>query len=277
MKSFQDKVVVITGGASGIGLACGRAFLAEGAKVHLLDKDPSVEEQVAVERQVAGNEGRVTPHVVDVTDPQKMLEVSQRILSMEGRVDILHNNAGVCLSRAVPALSLDDWRWVLDINLWGVIHGIQAFLPSMVERRQGHIINTASLAGLVAFPMVVPYCASKFAVVGLSEAMAAELAPFGIGVTVECPGMVATNLFRNARVGWPEGIRRGFEWVMEKRGTSPDKVARNILRAVKRGDVVHVTAGQAYPLYLLKRVSWGLYGRLARWASGFRRPQEPVA
>ena len=270
MKSFKNKVVVITGGASGIGLACAKAFLAEGAYVHLLDKDPSVEEQVRI------SEGRVTAHVVDVTDPLEMQEVGERILSQEGRVDILHNNAGVCLSRAVPELTLEDWRWVMDINLWGVIHGIQAFLPSMVERRQGHIINTASLAGLVPFPMVVPYCASKFAVVGLSEAMAAELAPFGIGVTVECPGMVATNLFRNARVGWPEGIRGKFEWIMDKRGTSPEKVARNILRAVKRGDVVHVTAGQAYPLYLLNRFSWGLYGRVARWVSGIRRPAEPV-
>jgi len=265
LKSFKDKIVVITGAGSGIGRACAQEFKRQGARLHLLDRDKRVLD-VANDLRFG-----VEAHVVDVTDAQMFFVTAEKILAKEGHVDIIHNNAGVCLSKAVEDLTMDDWRWIIDVNLWGVIHGIQAFVPPMIRRRQGHVINTASLAGLIPFPMVVPYCATKYAVVGLSEALAAELAPMGIGVTVECPGMVSTELFRSARVGWPDSMRGRFERIMDTRGTDPKKVARNILRAVRRRDVVHITAGPAYPLYLFKRVSWSLYGKMAGWVSGFKK------
>ncbi len=265
MKNFRDKVIVITGAGSGIGLACAKAFLAEGARLHLIDKDEKIFEVV---RKLGSG---AVAHQVDVTDAVSFFKTADKIKSLEGHVDIIHNNAGVCLSKAVDRLTMDDWRWVLNVNLWGVIHGVQAFVPEMVRRRSGHVINTASLAGIVPFPMVVPYCATKYAVVGLSEALAAEVAPAGVGVTVECPGMVSTELFRNARVGWPDEIRSRFEKIMDSSGTDPNTVAKNILNAVKRGRVVHVTAGKAYPLYLLKRASWNLYGNLAGRIAGLRK------
>ncbi len=268
LKSFKDKIVVITGAGSGIGRACAQEFKRQGARLHLLDKDKRVLD--VVDELGSG----VEAHVVDVTDAQKFFVTAEKILAKEGHVDIIHNNAGVCLSKAVEDLTMDDWRWIIDVNLWGVIHGIQAFVPPMIRRRQGHVINTASLAGLIPFPMVVPYCATKYAVVGLSEALAAELAPLGIGVTVECPGMVSTELFRSARVGWPDSMRGRFERIMDTRGTDPKKVARNLLRAVRRRDIVHITAGPAYPLYLFKRVSWSLYGKMAGWVSGFKKSPE---
>lgn len=265
MNSLTDKVVVITGAGSGIGLATAEAFLSAGAKVYLVDKDPRIYE--VAEALGPSAEGRQ----LDVTNASALKDLAEEVIATEGRVDVLHNNAGVCLSKPVDALSIEDWQWVMDINLWGVIHGVQAFVPHMIRRRSGHIINTASLAGLMPFPLVVPYCASKYAVVGLSEALAAELAPKNISVTVECPGMVATKLFESARVGWSDEARGRFENIMATRGTDPQRIARNIVKAVRSKQVVHVSAGPALPLFWLRRLSWAAYAKLAGWVAGLKK------
>lgn len=189
MKDFGGKVVVITGAASGIGRALARAFSEKGARLHLVDIDADGVKSVAAELQAAA-------HALDCTRAKAMGSLADEIFSAEGRVDVLCNNAGVVCGGPVEEIPLKDWRWSVDVNLWGVIHGIRAFVPKMIEQGgESHIVNTASMAGLVPFPFVAPYVASKFAVAGLSEALDCELAPRGIRKkrTLQISG--ATSMF----------------------------------------------------------------------------------
>lgn len=257
-RSFKDAVVVITGAAGGIGLATARAFAAEGARVHLAD----LRDQVHLEAQAMGGSAR--GHQVDVTDAQAVAELAQAVLAAEGRVDVLINNAGVCQARPMGQLTFDDWRLHLDVNLWGVIHGIHAFLPAMRERGQGHIVNVASMAGLLPFPAVAPYCASKFAVVGLSESLSAELAPAGIKVTVVCPGAVRTGLLDQARRDMTGVDGQAVVRLFDLTCTSPENQAADIVAAVRNGRTLQLNPGFMLPLYLLQKTSRRLYNGL--WA-----------
>ena len=187
MRGLRDKVVVITGAGSGIGRATAFEFARHGARLELVDIDgPSVE---AVRQEIAARGGEASAHEVDCTDAESVQRLADDIFARQGRVDVLHNNAGVCCGGAIEEISLDDWRWITDINYWGVVNGVRAFVPGMIEQGGGgHILNTASMAGLVGLPMVSPYCATKSAVVGLSEALDIELAVHGIRVSAICPG-----------------------------------------------------------------------------------------
>ncbi len=257
-RTFADAVVVITGAAGGIGLATARAFLAEGAKVHLADK----REQVLLEADGLGS--ATTGHLVDVTDADAMAALADAVLAADGRVDVLINNAGVCQARPLGQLTFDDWRLHLDVNLWGVIHGIHAFAPAMREQGAGHIVNVASMAGLLPFPAVAPYCASKFAVVGLSESLAAELAPAGIRVTAVCPGAVRTGLLDQARRDMTGVDGQTVVRLFDLTCTSPERQAKDILEAVRHGRTLQLSPGFMLPLYLLQRTSRRLYNGL--WA-----------
>jgi NAD(P)-dependent dehydrogenase (short-subunit alcohol dehydrogenase family) len=262
MRSLANRVVVITGAASGIGRATALAFARAGARVHVADIDEDGVRAVAAEARAAG------AHRVDCRSAEAVGELAARVYAAEGRVHVLHNNAGIIHAAAIDDTSLDDWRRVIDVNLWGVVHGIHAFVPRMLAQGEpAHIVNTASGLGLIAWPGFAPYCASKFAVVGLSEALAAELAPRGIAVTVVCPGVTATNLVRNARVGARVAHRRrAIERVVDRFGASPDDIAAAVLRAVRRrGPVVQVAPSwQVVPVWWLKRLSMPTYQRAAR-------------
>lgn len=266
MKELRDKVVVVTGAGSGIGRATARAFARAGARVHLVDIDESRVRDAAAEVEAHGlPSARPRPHVVDCTDAAAVERLADEIYASAGRVDVLHNNAGVCVGGPVQDLGLADWRHSLDVNVWGVVHGIHYFVPRMIAQGgAAHIVNTASMAGLVGLPMVVPYCASKFAVVGLSEALAAELAPHGIRVTVVCPGAVRTNVMRDGRLRlpgvWSDRIRRAFD----RHSADPDKLADAIVEAVRRDRSLLLWPGHMLPLWLLKRTSLSLYDRTAR-------------
>lgn len=195
MDDLNGKVGVVTGGASGIGKAIAAAMIAEGMQVVLADVEPDRLEATARE---LGAHAVVT----DVSDAASVDALARAAVDRLGTVDVLCNNAGVGPMAALDALTLADWRWMMDVNLWGVIHGITSFLPILrANPAGGHIVNTASMAGLMAVPALVPYCASKYAVVGLSEAMAAELAADGgrIGVSILCPGPVRSDLGRSTR------------------------------------------------------------------------------
>jgi NAD(P)-dependent dehydrogenase (short-subunit alcohol dehydrogenase family) len=258
MRDFRDKVVVITGAASGIGRATARAFAREGARLHLVDIRAEPLEETAREIRELGRP--VTTHVASCADAEAMEELARVVFDAEGRVDILHNNAGVVGGGPFEQTTLDDTRWVINTNLMGVVHGVHAFLPRMIAAgRGGHVINTASMAGLIGLPQVSAYCASKFGVVGLTEALAAELAAHHIGVTLVCPGMVRTNLLHAGRVAipayWMERLLRGWDSL----GADPDEIAARTLHAVRGGRFLVAQGSQLYGLWLLKRASNSIY------------------
>src|SRR5205823_2975359 len=199
MRDFAGKTAFVTGGASGIGLALARAFAEAGCRVMLAD----IEE--APLRDALGTLENVDPEVrgvvCDVADPDSVRGAAEEAISAFGNIHILCNNAGVAGGSGVDNISLDNWRWVLDVNLMGVMHGVQALLPHMRAHGEGgHIVNTASMAGLLSGGLgFSPYVASKFAIVGMSEGLATELKPLGIGVTVLCPGFVRTRIAEAGR------------------------------------------------------------------------------
>jgi NAD(P)-dependent dehydrogenase (short-subunit alcohol dehydrogenase family) len=258
-------VVVVTGAASGIGLATAKAFARQGSKIHLVDIDP--ERLKVAEKSISGS--RANAHVVDCSDGEAVAGLADEIFSSDGQVDVLHNNAGVCCAGPACEISLDDWRWSMDVNLWSVIHGVRAFVPRMIEAGGGHVINTASMAGLIGLPYVTPYCASKFAVVGLSESLALELAAHNIKVTTVCPGAVRTNVFDDGRLDLPGDWLGRVKGLVSRHGADPEQVAREIVAAVRfGGGMLTPAAGGMLPLWLLKRLSNGLYSRLGKLFSG---------
>ncbi len=263
MKDFNSKVVVITGAAGGIGGAVARAFHAEGARLHLADIDAGGLEALAYGLGAAA-------HPLDCTRARAVQALADGIFAAEGRVDVLCNNAGVVCGGPVEELPLKDWRWTIDVNLWGVIHSIRAFVPKMIAQGgESHIVNTASMAGLVPFPYVAPYVASKFAVAGLSEALDCELAPKGIRVSALCPGAVKTGVLRNGRLKLPGSWGERVSKLLDTFGTSPEKAAQDVLAAVRRQRTLQVSgAASMFPLWLLKRASESAYHRLARFLTG---------
>lgn len=196
---FQDKVAVITGGASGIGLATARALAERGSHLVLVDR-----EREALEAAAAGlrdrADVRVEPRACDVADYGAMQALAADVIDSFGRVHIVFNNAGVAVGGPIADMSHDDWRWIIDVDLWGPIHGVEVFLPHI--RRQGeggHILFTSSFAGLVPNVGLGPYCVAKYGVVALAEVLQRELRQDGIGVSVLCPMRVSTNIGSSER------------------------------------------------------------------------------
>lgn len=223
MDDLGGRVAVITGGASGIGRAMAACFAHEGMQVVIADIErPALD--------AAASELGVTGILTDVSDAASVQALAGEVVSRFGRVDLLCNNAGVGGGGDVVDLDLADWAWVLGVNLWGVIHGLHAFLPHLVANPAGaHIVNTASVAGLAAFPGGAPYCASKFAVVGLSESLLGELRQqgAGVGVSVLCPGFVRTNIFTSQR-NRPEALTVAGREPMEMARANNDEIIRMV-------------------------------------------------
>jgi NADP-dependent 3-hydroxy acid dehydrogenase YdfG len=195
METFEGRTAVVTGAASGIGRALAERFAALGMNVVLADvEEPRLAETAAHLRESGAN---VLPVVTDVGSGDSVDALAAKAFDTYGAVHVLCNNAGVGGGGPIAALTTNDWKWVLDVNLWGVIHGIRAFLPTMVASgEEGHIVNTGSIAGMITAPGLGAYGATKFAVVAISETLHAELtlADSRVGVSVLCPGMVNTNI-----------------------------------------------------------------------------------
>jgi len=198
MRELAGKTAFVTGGASGIGFALGAAFAQAGMKVMLADI-----ETAALAEAVEGLHDfgpNVRGVACDVADPTSVERAAKASYEAFGNVHVVCNNAGVAAAGGIDNISLDNWRWVLDVNLMGVLHGIRSFLPHIRAHGEGgHIVNTASMAGMNSGLGFSPYVASKFAVVGMSEGLATQLKPFGIGVTVLCPGFVRTGIGESGR------------------------------------------------------------------------------
>jgi NAD(P)-dependent dehydrogenase (short-subunit alcohol dehydrogenase family) len=189
---------VVTGGASGIGLASARILGARGARVVLADVEETALAAAVDELKVAGVEAHGV--LCDVRSLEQVEGLAAESFARLGAVHIVFNNAGVAVSGPIVEMRHDDWRWVIDVDLWGPIHGVEAFVPRMVEQGQGgHVLFTASFAGLVPNVGLGPYCVAKYGVVALAEVLQRELKPSGIGVSVLCPMRVDTGIFVSER------------------------------------------------------------------------------
>jgi NAD(P)-dependent dehydrogenase (short-subunit alcohol dehydrogenase family) len=203
MQQLEGKVAVVTGGASGIGYAMAERFATEGMKVVVADIEAAALAEAADKLRAGGAD--VLDIVTDVSDEGQVLDLATSTYSHFGTAHVVCNNAGVTggggLLWEIPQ---SGWDWTMGVNLWGVVHGIRAFVPRLVDQGEGHIVNTASVAGLRALPFASPYTATKHAVVGLSEALALELAMVGsaVKVSVLCPGFIRTRLLESER-NWP--------------------------------------------------------------------------
>ena len=251
MQELAGKTAFVTGGASGIGLALGRAFAEAGMQVMLADIE--TEALAAAVKSLHNFGPDVRGVTCDVSDPGSVERAAAASYEAFGNVHVVCNNAGVAGGSGVDDISLDDWRWVLDVNLMGVLHGVHTFLPHIRAHGEGgHFINTASMAGMVSGLGFGPYSASKFAVVTMSEGLAMHLRPLGIGVSVLCPGWVRTRINesgrnRSERYG-PERTPQPGTWGSEiaahvaeriQTGLDPSDVAARVLSAI-RADELYV-------------------------------------
>ncbi|HYG65536.1 MAG TPA: SDR family oxidoreductase [Thermoanaerobaculia bacterium] len=193
MNPFHDAVAVVTGGASGLGRAFCEELARRGARVVVTDIGEEGARAVAAAIVAAG--GQATAARLDVTRAEDVQRLLEETSATHGRLDYLFNNAGLAVSGEVRDLSLEHWRRIIDVNLWGVIHGATAAYALMTRQGSGHIVNVASLAGLTGFPTATPYATTKFGVVGLSLSLRAEGEGLGVKVTAVCPGFVKTSIF----------------------------------------------------------------------------------
>lgn len=238
---LQDAVVVVTGGASGIGRATALELARRGAKVVVADLHEDRLEAVRVEIEGMGR--RVLTIRCDVTSDQQVEHLRDETLEEMGRVDVVMNNAGVVAIGPPETMTMHDWDWILQVNLYGVIRGVRAFLPHMLERGSGHIVNTASLAGLFAYAWdTIPYITGKFAVAGFTEALALYARPLGVGVTLVCPGLVDTNLGETARFVGLEDPASWMKGIELPPAIAPTEVATRVCDAVVEDRFLVVTA-----------------------------------
>jgi NAD(P)-dependent dehydrogenase (short-subunit alcohol dehydrogenase family) len=249
MTSFEGKVAVVTGGGSGIGRALTLALGREGARVVVADIDEADAGETV--RQVAATGAEALAVRTDVAVRRDVDALADRVFDRYGATHVLCNNAGVVLHGGLESATWEDWQWVVSVNLWGVIHGLLAFLPRMIAGSQGgHVVNTASMAGLIASQGLGVYNTTKYAVVGLSETLAKDLRAHQIGVTVVCPMGVATRI-REAGRNRPATLRSApgpagsGEVTLIGRTLDPDEVAAQTLAAVRAGALYVITHEEA--------------------------------
>jgi len=252
LRTFEGAVALITGGASGIGAALARALAAKGATLILADRD--YDDAV----RVAAGLPRAEAAPLDVRDAAAFDGLVASVMRQHGRLDYLFNNAGTGVGGEVKDYSLDDWRYIVEVNLMGVIHGVQAVYPRMIGQGFGHIINTASMAGLLAAPLATVYCTTKHAVVGLSRSLRIEAREHGVHVSALCPGVIRTPILTGGRHGRltkkvPEAVTMKM-W--EKlRPMDVDRFASQVVAEVARNRSIIVVPRWWRLLWWLDRLS----------------------
>jgi NADP-dependent 3-hydroxy acid dehydrogenase YdfG len=248
MSRFAGHIVFVTGGASGIGRALGEELARRGARVTLADIDGKRAESAAAAIRAAGFSAEAV--TLDVSDGAAFKGAIDALVAREGRIDDLFNNAGVGVTGEVRDMSTAAWEKIVDVNLKGVIHGIQAAYPHMVRRGDGCIANTACIAGLVPFPLTAAYCATKHAIVGLSLSLRAEAADLGVKVSVICPGTVATEMFES--IEYLQVDKAKILASIDRSMVSPERCARSILRGLERNRAL-------IPVTWHARLAWTFY------------------
>jgi len=275
VRNLSGKTVLVTGAGSGIGKETALAFARRGANLVLCDRNEAG--VAATAEQARGIGCEVLARRVDVANRDEMRAFAAAVHEKVPAVDILMNNAGVGLGGGFLDTSLEDWDWIAGINLFGVIYGCHFFLPPMVARgKGGHVINTASAAAFKATEALAAYSTTKFAVLGLSEALREELARHHIGVTAVCPGIINTPITETSPLRGPTATPQARQRMVEiyrRRNYGPERVARNILKAVQRNRLVAPISPEAWFMYFLKRLLPGLALRLSQ-AMGARMRRE---
>lgn len=254
MKDFKGKTAFITGGASGIGLSMARAFGRAGMNVVLADIDEKSAR--AASETLASEQIKAIPVICDVTERGAVREAALEAIAAFGKVHVVCNNAGVAVGGPIGTVKPKDWDWIIDVNLKGVVYGVETFVPLIRSHGEGgHIVNTASMAGLISPPRMEPYCATKYAVVAMSEGWALQLQEQNIGVSVLCPGFVRTRIHessraRQERYGAPRAPDAADSAAREETaknilsGLDPDIVGGRVLEAVEAGELYIFTHPQ---------------------------------
>lgn len=229
VERFRDCTAIVTGGGSGIGAALTTALVAAGAVVWCTDIDADAALRVST---AATGPGSAQARGLDVTDAAAVQALVDEVVDRSGRLDFMFNNAGIVIGGQTHLLTLQQWDQILDVNIRGVVHGVHAAYPHMIAAGSGHIINTASAAGLMASGLLTSYCTTKFAVVGLSNALRSEAVRHGVGVTVVCPSAVETPILDKGAVGTFPGRDFFLGAERTKKAYPPERLASEILAAV---------------------------------------------
>ena len=263
--NLRGRTALVTGAGSGIGRASALAFARRGANLAICDVN---EEGLAETEAAARSLGvDVLSRRVDVARAESVQAFADAVHANVEAVDVLMNNAGVGLGGGVLETSLEDWHWIVDINLFGVVHGIHHFVPAMVRRgRGGHVVNVASMAGYAASSLLPAYVTTKFAVVGLSESLREELAPHRIGVTAICPGIINTAIVASSPMRGAHATptaRAQMKRLYERRNYTPERVAENVLKAIQKNRAIAPVSPEAWAYYYAKRLAPGVM----RWVS----------
>ncbi len=257
MDWFRGRRAVVTGAASGLGRGIALALARAGCDLVAVDVDAEGLERVRGEVGALGAE--CVTETVDVSVRSRMEELANKLNSLPGGVDILVNNAGVAVSGELDVIPVEDIEWIVGVNLMGEIYGCRFFLPHMIRRGEGHIVNVASVSGFAALPLHVAYTVTKFGVMGLSEMLWAEARNHGVGVTVVCPGAISTDIgFRGRNHYRTEKQRENEERyaaILRERGMAPEVAGRKIVEAVAEGKFLVLLGREAYLLYYLKRLA----------------------
>jgi len=259
---FEGKVAIVTGAASGIGRALSAALVARGASVVLADIDQARASELAADLH-AGPPGRASAVALDVREPDAVSELVERTVMDHGHLDLMFNNAGIGLGGEVANMTLAHFERAIDVNLRGVIHGVMAAYPAMVRQGRGHIVNTASIAGLLPSPGLAPYATTKHAVVGLSLSLRPEAASRGVRVSVVCPGVIDTPILDKGNppdlpsVGDLSDGRQALERALGK-AYPPELLARDVLAGVARNRPIIVAPHHARRAWAVYRIAPGL-------------------
>jgi len=267
MKDLRGRVAAVTGAGSGIGRALAEELARRGAHLALCDVDEAGLTETVGRCEGAGV--KVTAQRVDVADRDRVHAWADEVAGEHGQVNLVVNNAGVALGSTIRSMSFEDFRWLIDIDFWGVVHGTNAFLPHLERSGEGHIVNLSSVFGLISVPTQSAYNAAKFAVRGFTDALRMELKIAGspVSCTTVLPGGVRTNIARNARMdasvatmaGDTERARRNFDRIAI---TTPERAARRILQAVEHDRARVLIGPDAQLIDLVSRLAPGVYQRV---------------
>ena len=273
--SFRGKHAIVTGAGSGIGAALCRALAAAGADVVCTDVDGDAAARTAASLQ---GPGTATSATLDVTDPDAVQAAVDAVVARAGALDLMFNNAGIVWGGDTELLTLDQWNAIINVNIRGVVHGVTAAYPVMLKQGHGHIVNTASMAGLTAAGQITSYVTTKHAIVGLSLALRSEAVSRGVGVLAVCPGAVETPILDKGAVGGFVGRDYFLDGSGVKNAYSADKLAADTLKAITRNKALLVKPRLAYASWMFARLAPTLLQRMSiRFIADQRKRQAASA